>query len=826
MNTNKIELLAPAGSTEAAHAAIEYGADAIYLGLPYFSARAEAINFAKDEFYDIVGYAHSLNKKVYVTLNTLIKECEIDNLLNIMDLIEKADADAAIVQDLGVLRLLKDNFPNVQLHASTQMAIHNRPGAEYLLNLGVKRVTLARELSIKEISEISTIENLETESFLHGALCYSYSGLCMYSSMQTGRSANRGRCAYSCREIFSCQELDLTGHAFSLRDLSLTNHIESLLNSGVNSLKIEGRKKNAQYVAAVVRLYRGIIDKRDSEVEIQQHTTDLKTIFSRESTCFFTNGETSKEGRALGIDTKAVGHRGAVIGRVEAVTAHGKDKRISFTTFEDFEKHDGIQVDIPGEERPYGFPVNDLFKIMPDGRAKSTFIIEKGNKTSIVLPPNHPNLPIGAPVYLASSQRVKRELKWHTPKPGEHILRYPINIELTLSSNSIIIISTIKTSKFIKSEITLKKEYINDEDFSKAKNPEQTRTAAEKVFNKTGQTLFTLDKLTIKDNKKLFIPMSLLNNLRRKLYEELSCLLEKEFAQHLSTIKDHIKRQTSDLQHNSYFPEWVIKTDNPISLFHIDPELATRICQVIVEINENTNSKLLLDELNRIKSIFSNSTIRLALPSVCRNSRLNNIKMVIQDCIDEGLATWQASNLWGIQLLKEHSITDISGAASIYSLNHASIDEQLSIGLCWSTLSVEDALNNIKDLIELRGENLCLTVYQDIPLFIGEACSYSSFNGGCKEDCTEINNHRQWVDMKGNSYLLNKKGCRTFLINEKAFSLSGYLDKLNGIKPKYIEVDFINKNYDSDDINKILHELFSDIVIPNTHTGNFLRTLQ
>lgn len=823
---NKIELLAPAGSTEAAQAAIEYGADAIYLGLPYFSARAEAINFTEDEFYNIVGYAHSLNKKVYVTLNTLIKESEIDNLLNMMDLIEKSGADAAIVQDLGVLRLLNNNFPNVQLHASTQMAIHNRLGAEYLLNLGIKRVTLARELSIKEISEIATIENLETESFIHGALCYSYSGLCMYSSMQTGRSANRGRCAYSCREVFSCPELDLKGHAFSLRDLSLTDNIESLLDSGVDSLKIEGRKKNAQYVAAVVRLYRGIIDKRDSKSEIQQHITDLKTIFSRESTNFFANGEAAKEGRSHGIDTEAVGHRGAIIGQVEAITTHGKDKRINFTTLEDFEKHDGIQVDIPDEERPYGFPVNDLFRVMPDGRAKSTFIVEKGNKASIVLPPDHPTLPIGAPVYLASSQRVKRELKWHSPKPGEHRLRYPVNIALTLSSNSIIITSKIKNSRFANNEIILKKEYTNDENFSKAKNPEQTRTAAEKVFNKTGQTLFTLDKLTIEDEEKLFIPMSLLNNLRRELYEELTALLENEFAQHLSTIKDSIKKQTSNLQHDSYFPEWVIKTDNPISLFHIDPELTFRICQVIVEINENTNSKLLLDELDRITNTFNNSTIRLALPSVCRNSRLNNIKTVVQDCIDAGLVTWQANNLWGVQLLKERNITDISGAASIYSLNHASIDEQLSMGLGWSTLSVEDALNNIKDLIKLRGKNLCLTVYQDTPLFIGEACSYSSFSGGCKEDCTEINNHRKWIDMKGNSYLLNKKGCRTFLINENAFSLSGHLDKLDEIKPKYFEADFINKNYDSENINKILRQLFSDMVISNTHTGNFLRTLQ
>ena len=484
----RIELLAPAGSKDAACAAIEYGADAIYLGLSRFSARAEAINFTTDEFYDTVGYAHACNTRVYVTLNTLIKESETDSVLELLKIITDASADAVIVQDLGVLYLLQKYFPQLRVHASTQLAIHNRAAVEYLRLLGVKRVTLARELSIAEIADISGVDGIETESFLHGALCYSYSGLCMYSSMQSGRSANRGRCAYSCRELFSCPDLKLQGHAFSLRDLSLAGLIPQFKSCGVDSLKIEGRKKSALYVAAVVRLYRGIIDETSQEEEIAAHLRDLRTIFSRETTAYFSGGETARSGRSAGIDTRAVGHRGVLIGRVESVTSRGRQSRLNFVTGEDFEKHDGIQIDLVGRERPYGFPVNELTVVSAGGKIRSAFAVKKGERVEIALPPDHPVLPQGAPVYLSSSQRVKRELKWQAPRPGAHIRRYPVTVAVTFSAAGLKISAAAGEDKNLPVKHEL--EYAVPEPFLPAKNPEQSKAAAEKIFRKTGETPF------------------------------------------------------------------------------------------------------------------------------------------------------------------------------------------------------------------------------------------------------------------------------------------------------------------------------------------------
>ncbi len=820
-----IELLAPAGSIEAAYAALEYGADAIYLGLPSFSARAEAINFTLDEFYDITGYAHTLGCKVYVTLNTLIKDSELEVLLPLIQHLEQAEADAVIVQDLGVLRIIREYFPTLSLHASTQMAIHNRLGAEYLLKLGVKRVTLARELSIQETGEIATIPGLETEAFIHGALCYSYSGLCMYSSMQTGRSANRGRCAYSCREIFSCPELGLSGHAFSLRDLSLTHSIDKLLQSGVDSLKLEGRKKSALYVAAVVRLYRGILDRTSSTAEIEAHTRDLKTIFSRENTGFFAAGEADPAGRSNSIDTAAVGHRGAEIGRVEAIQKRGRDEHLVFTTFEDFEKHDGIQVDIPGTERPYGFPVNELYRLNNNQLGRALFTINKGETAAITLPADHPVLPLGSPVYLASSQRVKRELKWHTPKAGEHRQGYPITIELSVNTNTLILQATIEQDQRLKQSLSQRLEYTAASDFETAQRPEQSRNAAHKIFNKTGATPFTLSNLELKGDHTRFIPASILNQLRRELYTALESELHTYLDKTTLTLYAEICSEPEKAAETDYPTDWLLKTDSPISIYHVDPGLASQIEEVIIELNENTHTPLLLEELQQIQTVFKDSRLRLALPTICRNSRLRNIAETVSTMLKSGFSSWQINNLWGLQLLTESGITDIAGASSLYTLNQSSIAEQQTLGLSWSTLSVEDELENLHRLIQLAGERLCLPVYQDTPLFIGEACSYSSFQGNCPEDCREINNHRIWKDRRGNSFTLKKHGCRSILLNNQAFSLSGRLNASGLKSPRYLQADFINRDYTADEINFRLQALFSDNILAHTHSGNFQRRL-
>ena len=193
-NKMKQELLAPAGDIEAGYAALYYGADALYLGLRQFSARATASNFSEDELCQITGYAHSLGRKIYVTINTLIQNNELDDLKKSLDSCIKASVDGVIVQDLGVAYIIKNAYPELELHASTQMAVHNKEGALFLKKMGFKRVVLARELSLSEIKEITSVPDLETECFIHGALCYAYSGLCQFSSFETGMSANRGKC--------------------------------------------------------------------------------------------------------------------------------------------------------------------------------------------------------------------------------------------------------------------------------------------------------------------------------------------------------------------------------------------------------------------------------------------------------------------------------------------------------------------------------------------------------------------------------------------------------------------------------------------------------
>ncbi|MBN2714072.1 MAG: U32 family peptidase, partial [Planctomycetes bacterium] len=266
-----IELLAPAGEPESGYAALHYGADAIYLGLSRFSARAVAVNFSLDELDEIVAYAHSLSepRRVYVTVNTVIKNSELPDIVRLLGSIAELQVDAVIVQDLGVARIVRKHFPSLRLHGSTQMAIHNLVGAQMLRELGYDRVTLARELTMEEIENISSLSGLEVECFVQGALCYSYSGLCMFSSMTNGRSGNRGRCAYSCREMAKGRG-GLCGYPFSLKDMTAASFVSRMKASGIASLKIEGRKKSPLYVATAVNYYRKMLDGKLTQEEARE----------------------------------------------------------------------------------------------------------------------------------------------------------------------------------------------------------------------------------------------------------------------------------------------------------------------------------------------------------------------------------------------------------------------------------------------------------------------------------------------------------------------------------------------------------------------------
>lgn len=261
----KIELLAPAGNMDCLVAAVLAGCDAVYLGGSLFGARAFSKNFNDDELIEAIKYAHLYGVKVYVTVNTLIYENEVDDFLNYIEFLHKNNVDAVIIQDLGMFDLVRKTFPNLEIHISTQMHIHNLDGVQLMERLGAKRIVLARETSIDEIKRIKENSNVELEVFIHGALCVSYSGQCLMSSLIGGRSGNRGTCAGSCRLKYdvidsSFKKLNTGDYPLSTKDLNGIMGVGELIDIGVSSLKIEGRMKSLEYVFMVVSLYRQAID--------------------------------------------------------------------------------------------------------------------------------------------------------------------------------------------------------------------------------------------------------------------------------------------------------------------------------------------------------------------------------------------------------------------------------------------------------------------------------------------------------------------------------------------------------------------------------------
>lgn len=286
-----MELLAPAGNWEAFLAGINNGADAVYIGGKSFSARQNAPNFTGEEIKKALDYAHLKNKKVYITANTLIGAAEFDYALDYIYDLYALDVDAVIVQDLGLMAAIKSLIPNLTIHASTQMTIHNELGVQFLQSQGVTRVVLAREMSLKELAIIRQVApNIELEVFAHGAICYSYSGQCLFSSLIGGRSGNRGRCAGPCRLPYNLYgktgkyDNSQGDYLLSPADLCLINYIADLETAGINSLKIEGRMKRPEYVAIVTKAYREAIDKIGSKDSLFSNNKDLLKVFNRSFT--------------------------------------------------------------------------------------------------------------------------------------------------------------------------------------------------------------------------------------------------------------------------------------------------------------------------------------------------------------------------------------------------------------------------------------------------------------------------------------------------------------------------------------------------------------
>ncbi|MBO5443554.1 MAG: U32 family peptidase [Alphaproteobacteria bacterium] len=738
------ELLAPAGDIEAGYAALYYGADAVYLGLQKFSARATAANFSEENLNEFVGYAHSLGRKVFVAVNTLVQEDELPSLLEQLDICSRCGVDAVIIQDLGVARIVREQYPELEMHASTQMAVHNKEGALTLQKLGFSRVVVARELTLPEIKEIAEIPNLETEAFIHGALCYSYSGLCMFSSVESGKSANRGKCLYPCRSCFKSEEGEK--HFFSMKDMALQADV---LKMPVTSLKIEGRKKTALYVAAVTDYYRRILDGKGADVSREEN---IKQIFSRPWCEFHFKGRDKNV-----IDRDFVGHRGLFIGKIEQVDK----KKLLFTPKNTIARYDGIQIDVDGEEKPFGFSVQGLRV-----NGKNVYEAKAGEKVEVFLPPKTPFLKKGQNVYLASSTQVKAAYKYEKPKSGEFKQRTGIDVEVVIEANKV----KAGCGKY---------DAVAAGKWDKAEQPEKVAETVKKSFAKTGDTPFELRKLNVENKGGYFVPVSVLNELRRELYAKI------EVSGKVSALPEQPAERKCGKA------GWIVRTDKAD-------------CLTLIDLSDVAEVVYLLSEESRAEDLSSlpKGKVRLSLPAVCRQPE--KFRNAINDFLAKGYKKWEAANYWALNVLPEFGI-DLSFDYSLYMMNTQAVEMAREMRASRVTISPEDTLENVKKLARNSVLPVCFDVYQDVPLFTSAACIRSN-------PCKSCPRGEKWIDLSksGKAYQALSKNCQTMLFAGEPLC---FAREAAAIKADYYRVSFVYKTYSPEQALKIWKKVrsFEDV---------------
>jgi putative protease len=512
MNSKKPELLAPAGGMEALIAAVENGADAVYLGARAFSARGYASNFSKEELEEAIDYAHLRGVKVYVTVNTLLKDGEVEGALKLLCDLREIGADAIIVQDLGLISLAGKCLPDLPLHASTQMTLHNSEGVEFVKKLGIKRAVLSRESSLEDIKLIKEKTGTELEVFIHGALCISYSGQCLLSSLIGGRSGNRGYCAQPCRKKYRlyCDGKFIKtrgNYLLSPRDLNTSSGLGALIEAGIDSFKIEGRMKRPEYVAGVVRIYRRLIDRYLEHPagyfvsEEEQET--LTQLFNRD----FTQGYFFENPRAELMSRENPHNRGIPAGTVIGYDRHSNRIRVKLSC--PLRLGDGIMVE-NAQTRP-----EDKGKIV------SSMYTEKGpvysaGKGEVVELPFDSRAPSGSTVYRTHDKKLMDSLKKES-ESGSMRPKIPVFITVTIISGKPI---KLEITDRDSNSVTVESEYLVE----KADKQPTSKAQIEKQLSKLGNTLFEVVEFSVNIEGDIFVPMGQLNELRTKAILQLENL--------------------------------------------------------------------------------------------------------------------------------------------------------------------------------------------------------------------------------------------------------------------------------------------------------------
>ena len=676
----KPELLAPAGSLESFFAAIEKGADAVYAGLQDFSARARARNFTLKQMERMLAYAHANNRRVYVTLNTLVKEKELPQLVETLAALAGMRVDGVILQDLAVARLIRNHFPSIPLHASTQMTIHNTPGLKMLEQLGFQRAVLARELAVDEIATIVAATPVEIECFVHGALCFSISGQCFFSSLLGGHSGNRGRCAQPCRRLYNHRGKE--GHYFSTSDLSAIDLLPDLIKAGVKSLKIEGRMKSAEYVASVVEAYRAVLDAPENLHKQALSTAKelLKYSFGRTPTKGFLASQQPDDIA----NPWQKGGTGRYIGQIRSI----KTKRLTFETRDALHVGDRLRAQPKSDMAGQAWTVRELFlnnrKVM-EAKAGSSVEVETPFAFSV-----------GDSIYKVSSKEAFTLSDNACQRRLEAVQEDKLNcrLKLALVTNQGEKSSTLHIQAEVSGSHHTFQYPLGHLEEARSGNMQAVLAGQ---FTKCGETPFRLETLDAPNFPSVLIPMATFKELRRTFYQHLRESVFSGFREQLATARKTALMEIDSLgntaQSSSPKESLTIVMDQPKEWRF---PLANGADFTLLPLSKAAIHQL-PSTVPRMRG--SEDHIIWQLPFMLFDRDIPLYRDSLRQLHTAGFRRFEAANLSHFELLHGLNGLHISAWHRCFSLNSQALASWRELGAESATLYIEDDSVNLAELL-------------------------------------------------------------------------------------------------------------------------------
>jgi len=787
---DKIELLAPAGDWEAFLAAVENGADAVYLGGKLFNARQFASNFDIERLTEAIRYAHVRGVRLYLTMNTLMSDEELLEGVHFLKEAYLAGIDGVIVQDLGFARIVKQLFPDISIHASTQMTIYNLDGVEILSRMGFERVVLARELSLEEIKDIASNTSTDIEIFIHGALCVSYSGQCLMSSIIGGRSGNRGKCAQPCRLPFELVEKESEKvvsrnkglYLMSPKDLCSVQILNRFKEAGVKSLKIEGRMKGPEYVAVVTRTYRKYLDeyviKSESNPngEYTVEDSDIKELTQVFNRGGFSRGYLEGKSGSNMMSYEKPKNWGIHLGKVISYDRSSSAVKLTINT--DLAIGDGIEI-WNGEEQSPGTVVTSL---EVNGKrvesAKAGDVVTIKNIKGKISKDNK--------VYKTSDKRLNNTALESIS--GKFYRRVPIYGKIEISKNK-------PASLAVRDDLGNIVSAIGSVNAEEALNKPLTKERVLEQVTKTGQTPFEFIDIDVSVDENLSLPISEINNLRRNALEQLELKRAAKYSRKLSDDFDEKEKRVV------YFPG---------NYRNKDKKLLLSAC--LYKFDENMDygsldidrlyfpfSALLNRKAHQMISDLKNKEVYIYIPSITRGNYDKLIRSRLPEFIDLGVDGVLVGNIGHVNKNKYPSHINVMGDYSLNCFNSSSLEQLAQLGVKGVTLSVELTLNQIRNLADIPGISKEVITYGRIPLMTSEYCPVGSIVGGfeSKTKCSGACDKGEYYlkDRMGEKFpvVCDRLDCRSTIFNSKVLLLEENIDKIRDAGIDIIRLNFTDE---------------------------------